>query len=365
MIRSATNILLYIIAPIILIAMLSSAFGDMMEKYESSDSIKAGYRLEDGADNEVFDYVNQVAKENNISFYEYPGGDIEKIIREDDLAGFVAFGEDGKFTIYENDADKYGAKALEYMITAVKTRTGTAIYAMSSGATAMPSGELTKEQKTGEPESVEIKLEEADYIEPINAVDYYGIIEVVYFGWCAIVCGAGIFTAEKKNHIGKKLNVSGISEFKLYLAKFIPIVLVVSMSSVLTALITVLIFGVNWGAPLLSCLIVVLSAAASTAFGLMIYNMTKNIVVTIIGVFTVVWFMGFWGGSFETYMFSSHPQILKEISPIYHINRALVELSCMGHSDYVRSSILFALGIMIVCSLLAVLTGNLRRGNGE
>ncbi len=351
MMRSATNILLYIVTPIILVAMLSSAFGDMMEKYESGDSVKAGYRLEAAAGSEIIDYIKPVAEEENINLYEYSDGDIEKLIREEELAGFVVFEEDGGYTIYENDAEKYGAKALEYMITTFLTRSAAEIMTAAGGV--------------GESGEVELVLEKASFMEPIDAVDYYGIIEVVYFGWCAIVCGAGIFTAEKKYHIGKKLEVSGLSGVKLYLAKFIPMVLVVSVSSIISALITILVFGVHWGAPLLSFLIVVLSAAASTAFGLMVYSITQNTVVTIIGVFAVVWFMGFWGGSFETYMFSSHPQILKDISPIYHVNRALVELSCMGHSDYVVSSIVFTLGIMVICSLVAVLTGTIRRGKGE
>jgi len=351
MMRSATNILLYIIAPVILVAMLSSAFGDMMEKYSSRDFLKAGYRFEDPADGENIEHFRQAAGERKVNLYEYPNGDIETIIREEELAGFVVFERDGKYTIYENDADQYGAKALEYMITTFRTRSA-----------------VERMKQTGEPageETAEIRIEEAEYMEPIDAVDYYGIIEVVYFGWCAIVCGAGIFTAEKKYRINKKLSVSGLSGFKLYLAKFIPMTLVVSVSSLISALITVLVFGVHWGAPLLSLLLVVLSAAAATAFGLMVYSITENTVVTIIGVFAAVWFMGFWGGSFETYMFSAHPQILKNISPVYHINRALTELSCMGHSDYVKSSILFTLGIMIVCSLAAVLSGKIRREKGE
>ena len=93
----------------------------------------------------------------------------------------------------------------------------------------------------------------------------------------------------------------------------------------------------------------------------MAYNIFDNIVVTIIAVFIVVWLAGFFGGSFETYMFSSHPMSIKQLSPIYYINRSLVELSCMGHSDYVGSALIYSGAITIICSAVAILAGTIRR----
>ena len=100
---------------------------------------------------------------------------------------------------------------------------------------------------------------------------------------------------------------------------------------------------------------------AATAFGLMVYSFFDNVVVTIIIVWIMVWIAGFYGGSFETYMFSSHPVSIKNLSPIYHINRALTELSCMGKSDYVSSALIYIAGITLVCSCMAVIVGMIRR----
>ena len=93
----------------------------------------------------------------------------------------------------------------------------------------------------------------------------------------------------------------------------------------------------------------------------MVYNIFDNIVVTIIAVFAAVWFAGFFGGSFETYMYSVHPMEVKLASPIYHINRSLVELSCMGHSDYISSACFYSIAIIVVCSIVAVIAGTLRK----
>lgn len=354
MMRSATNILLFIVTPVILVSLLSSAFHDLMDKYDSNDHVKAGYRM-DVEDTDVSarllaDSARTAAKENGFILSEYPGADPEKTIRQDELAGFVVFEKDGKYSIYENGDRKYEAKALDYLISSVDERI--AQFMLDPGRRELPS-------------EAEIAVVHAEHMEPIAASDYYGIIEVIYFGWCAVVCGAGIFTAEKKNHIGKKLKVSGLSELQLFLGKFIPMLLVVSISSLLTAGITILLFGVHWGNPPVSALIIVLSAAAATAFGLMFYNITANVAVTIIAVFSAVWVAGFVGGSFETYMFSVHPQAVKNISPIYHINRALTELSGTGHSDYTANAVVCCIVILLASACVAVLAGEIRRRKGE
>ena len=60
-------------------------------------------------------------------------------------------------------------------------------------------------------------------------------------------------------------------------------------------------------------------------------------------------------------MFSAHPMSVKMASPIYHINRALVELSCMGHSDFVGSAIGYSLAIIVVCTLIGIFAGTIRK----
>ena len=60
-------------------------------------------------------------------------------------------------------------------------------------------------------------------------------------------------------------------------------------------------------------------------------------------------------------MFSATSDTLKHLSPIYHANRALVELSCMGESDYVVSAVGYSLAITVVCSAIAIFAGSIRK----
>ena len=345
MARSKTNFLLFVITPLILIALLSSAFNDLMKKYEGDVSISAGYRIDDDTSTEILDALKDAAEEGDVELKEYSNGDPEDLIKEEDLGAFVVFNGDS-YKIYQNDKNKEEGKALEYMINAFYDRVVTA----------------TVTQKTEQDvSSSDLRIENPDYMPPIESTDYYGIIEIVYFGWCAIVCGAGVFMNEKKYRIRKKLRVSSLSETQQYMAKYIPMVMVVSVGTLLSTALSILLFGVHWGNPLLSAVIVVLSTAAATALGLMVYSITDNMVVTIISVFSLVWFAGFFGGSFETYMFSAHSMSVKMASPIYHINRALVELSCMGHSDFVGSAIGYSLAIIVVCTLIGIFAGTIRK----
>ncbi len=341
MCRSWGNILLFIIMPVILVFCLSSAFNTLMSKYEESE-ITAGYRIEgDGVTSEMIKAMNEVAEDNDITLNEYSKGDPEELIKENELSGFIVF-KDDSYTIYEDKDNTAKGKGLEYFVNA-----------FYENASAKALGVDT--------DSVDLSVEHPDFINPIDSTDYYGIVEIIYFGWCAIVAGAGIFLNEKKYKIRKRYQVANISPIKDYLGRFIPIALVASIGTVIAAVLTVVLLGVNWGNPILSILILVLSVMAATALGLLVYSITDNMVATIIIMFTIVWVLGFFGGTFETYLFSSHPMFLKNITPIYHINRALVELSSMGHSDYVRSAIGYSGTIVIAASVLAVITGQIRK----
>ena len=47
-------------------------------------------------------------------------------------------------------------------------------------------------------------------------------------------------------------------------------------------------------------------------------------------------------------MYSSFSESTKILSPIYHVNRSLVELSVDGKSDYILTAVLYLLAIALV-----------------
>lgn len=347
MLRNKWILAVMVLGPIMVIAILSSAFQDLMKSYEGVDEFKTGYRVEEGtifADS--MEMIKEAGEEAGITFMEYPEGEPKEVIENNDLAAFVEFGEE-KYTVYKSADFEVEGITLEYFLNQIMKESSKQILQVTIPGL--------------EEEEVALPVQELDYMPAVDSTDYYGIIYIVYFSWCGIICAANVLNSEKKYGIKRKFQVTAISNLKLYLGKWIPIVLVTSVGMGVAILATAAMFDVHWGNPLVAALLVLLSIMASSAFGLMIYNFSENLAITVIVVFTSVWFMGFFGGSFETYMFSTWTDTVKNASPIYHINRALVENSCMGHSTYTISCIVYTLVIMVVCSAVAIAADKLRK----
>ncbi len=353
MLRSPVNILIYIMGPAIIAAVLTSAFTSLMNSYEGSDGFEVGYSIEEGSSFEA--YIDTLAdnfKENDIKLIEYEAGDAEKIIHENNLAGFVEFGKKD-YKIYEIQDSKIEGHILEYALNEACENAGNAVYMAKLGIDGN-----TPEKK----EVPKVSVEHPRFVAAINSTDYYGIIEIIYFAAFPIVCAAGLFASEKKNKIEKRLQISSISDTKLYLAKLISIAITVMICSIISMLFGIIFLGVHWGNMAISLLVIFMIILAMGAVELLIYSVTNSVAATVIITFTVVWLSGFFGGSFETYMFSSHPQILKNLSLIYYGNRSLVELSSMGESSYTSKIMIITVVVCAVFSLAAISVNKLRRG---
>lgn len=339
--RSMVNVLCFILCPMIVSAVLISAFSSLLNKYEgSTESFIVGYSIKskDGSES-IRQLLNGLGSNGDITFAEYQNEDPETILSNSEVASFVEFGEKD-YKIYVKDDFEIQGKIIEGMLSV-------------SFNSMMVNGT--------DPQTAAVTVNKADFIPPVDSTDYYGIIYIVYFAWCAIVCASGLLSNEKKYGIDNRFRISGISEFKLYLAKFLSVGIVVLAGITLSSICSALLLGVHWGNILLSALIVLILVMASTAFGLMFYSITNSLVLTVIIVFAIVWILGFIGGSFEVYMFSSTPESVRVISPIYHENRALIELLVQGKSEYLLSAILYPLALVIGCSGISVAANQLRR----
>ena len=338
MFRNPVNILLYVLCPILISAILISAFSTLMESYEAPGAFEVGYSVEaDSPYAGIMEAMDSIGKENGIAFNRYNTGTPEDLIESHRLGGFIVFTKEG-YTIYESRKRQVEGAKLEYMISAVYN--------------GMISGDVS---------DIQIPTESPEVAPAINSTDYYGMVYMVYFGWCAIVCAAGLFSQEKKHQILDRFRVSNLSPVQIYFGRAIPIITVVSIGIGIASVISAFVLGVHWGNIILSGMVILLSVIAATAFEMMIYEITQSMIATIILSFGIVWWLGYLGGAFETYMFSSWPESVKLISPLYHANRALVELSGTGHSDYILSSVIFLGAITVISSLIAIFVGSLRR----
>lgn len=396
MFRNTWSMVVMLTGPVLVIAVLSSAFSELMKSYEGVDEFTVGYRMLDTAvesdvkknetieneineneinenkinenktmgSNIIVESLKLAGEEAGIIFHEYPDGEVKEVMEKNELAGFVEFSKDS-YIVYKSADYEVEGITLEYFMSkvmneSVNTSLHIKDYSDNNLQVENKNSNDIKLQIEGQ-DVIELPVTELDFMPAVNSKDYYGIVYIVYFCWCGMICATGVLSNEKKYGITRRFQVSNISEIKNYLGKYIPIVLTTSVGMLISTLCSILLFDINWGNSVLSAFIVFMMILAGSALGMMLYNISNSLVITIIMQFTIVWFLGYFGGSFETYMFSSVPDILKQLSPIYHGNRALVELSCMGKSDYVVSAVLYSLIITVICSLIAILAGKIRK----
>lgn len=365
MLRNKWVLATMLLGPVLVIALLSSAFGDMMASFESADEFRTGYRI---SENSVFaDYMEEIRSAGEtagVLFENYPDGDVESLMEQNELAGFLVFEEEG-YTLYKSADDEVSGKTLEYFMDQVEKQmaqqTLNAMFPQEEQSEDTKEAQEEDAQKEEAQKGRDLPIKKLAFMPAVDAKNYYGIIEVVYFTWLGIASLAGILSGEMKNGIGKRFQVTALSETKLYLAKWIPAVLATICEMTVTILLVTVLFGISWGNLPMTILVLLVTIMGSIAFGMLLWTICRNLAVTVVALFTVVWFMGFFGGSFETYLFSSFSESVKSLSPIYHINRTLVEYSCMGKSDYTVSSISYMIGIMVVCTLLSVFISKVRK----
>lgn len=345
MLRNKLVVLFMLLAPLLTIGLLSSAFEDMMKTYEQSEHFEVGYSVEaNGKFSEYIEPIKAAGKETGITFTEYPPGNSEERMQQNQLAGFVEFQKED-YVIYTSEDYKPEGVALEYFVSRVLSGFNLQMAATEISVSKLPATEL-------------------DFMPTIESSDYYGIIYVVYYSWCGIICIAGVLASEKKNALDRKFLVSPVSGFRLFLAKWISGVIVAVLEMTVVTLVSTWLFDITWGNVLASLGILLLTIIAANAYGLFLFYICRNLAVSVGALFATVWFMGFAGGSFETYMYSVIPDNIKNFSPIYHVNRALVEYSCMGKSEYGSSAIVYLLIIVLVSMTGAVLIEKLRREVG-
>ena len=379
MLRNPVNILLFVLCPIVVAAVLISAFSSLLESYECADNYDVGYTITEGSTYEnCIDPIKEIGEKNGVKFIEYSAADITReknstdenegndtpyksIIENNNLCGFVEIDNDS-YKVYKTEERKSEGAKLEYLVSTFFNNMSLMSAIGQNASDAAGKTTPAKDAQINKSiEDIELAIENPGHAPAIDSTDYYGIIFIAYISWCAIVGGAGLFTNEKKNCIIERLQVSNLSTTQIYLARLIPIAAVVILGTLIAVVISIFVLGVHWGNIALSALIVSLMVLAATAFEMMIYEITNSMLATIIISFAIVWIMGFIGGTFETYMFSTTPETVKLVSPLYHENRALTELSSMGHSDFVFSAIIYSVALTSISSIISLIAGRIRR----
>lgn len=363
MFRNKWVLFTMILGPVIVIACLSGAFADLMKSYEGVEAFRVGYRTEAGSMfTEGMEVIRTAGENAGMTFLEFPEGEPEEVMIHNELKAFVEFGVQ-TYTVYESADYPVEGMTLEYFLGKImRTYTDHMLTEMAGMDSVLSEMSSRTNFLPAEISVVtDLPVKELEYLPAVSSIDYYGIIEIVYFTWVGIICAANILNNEKKYAIHRKFQAAALSEIRIYLGRWISVVSVVAVGIGIATGISIWLFDVHWGSPAVSCLLMLLTIMASISLGLFLYAVFDHIAITVVVLFVLVWFMGFFGGSFETYMYASWADGVKSLSPIYHLNRALVEHSAMGHSAYTGSAILYMAAITVICSVAALAVGRIRK----
>lgn len=334
MLRNKVMIIVIVVASIMVIAALSNAFHSLLDEAESKVEFEIGYVIDDES---KYKFVEEVfaseLKDQGINATKYGEISPEKALEEGAVDVFIVFGK--------NDYQIYGEHKNEIQVRSIQH----ALYMVDKQMSGVQ-GDISE---YGNAKNVNLDYEDLECEKTSGAMDYYGKIEIIYF---LSICGiffCMIIQAEKNNNILSRFRVGNVSNITLYFGKLIPCFLVAWVTQVLiTGSLATVLYDIKWGCIGKSFLVLTLEALAFSAFGFIFFLLFNNIAVSLSVLFAILWAAGFVGGTFETYMYSGVPDSIKELSPLYYINRTLVEFAELGRSEYFNPCVLYMLGILLV-----------------
>ena len=332
--RNKVMIIVVPIATVLVVAALANAFHTLLDTNDDVSDFKVGYEMaEDSQYTYAEDFLMASFNEQGVSTIEYENGDPEMLIKNGDVDVYVDF-EGDSYHIYGDDKKELQVRIVQYVLFNVDKRMDTMFADDSANS---------------------VKTSSLETIKTSEAENYYGIIEIVYFLSLCTVFLSFIFQTERKNGIGIRFRVGNAGSFTRYMSKYISCLIIALLIQV--ALVSVLVlslFNVTIGNPVVFFGILILTAIAFTAYGMVFFTLFNNMAVSIGLLFMTLWFAGFIGGTFETYMYSSLTEPIKRISPLYYVNRTLVETSVNGSSSYLVPCIVVLSAMTVVCMLLGI-----------
>lgn len=328
MLRSKWVLALVLVGPVLTIAVLSSAFNSIMNTIKEQKDFTVGYSI--AADSPYRPYVDamtQSSEMDEVTLVQYQQGEANEVVKSGKASVFVEFSQDS-YTLYSKEEDSTEVAMTKYLIY-----------------------QFLHPQVQG----VAVPMVEKEFIKIPSSIDYYGKIELIYFLWCSMITLSSVIDSERKNRIQQRLKISPASNLTLYLAKWIPCFLAITLMIGAASVISTYVFEIHWGCLPATIGLFLLGAAAVSSFGVLLFYIIQNVAVTFGLEFLIVWVMGFLGGSFESYMYSGIPETVKRISPIYYMNRCLVEYQTNGSSAFTAGAVWMHLAIMIVLGLAGCL----------
>ena len=337
--RAKSVLIITVVGALVVMAALTNVFHTLLDQAETNEDFTIGYEMDaDSRYLPVEEFLKEGFEEEGMTVIEYTDADPDALIRDEKIDVFIDF-EGDSYSIKGRSNDEIDARIVQYVLY---------------NADHMMNGDMSK---------VQISSGKIDTREQADADTYYTIVQTVYFSSLCSAFLCLVYISERKQNIGIRFRSSTAGGVRIYLAKLFSCTLT---SWLIMALITgglaIFLFDIKLGCPLISISILLFAILAFASFGMLFLIIFDNPAASIGSLFMVLWIAGYVGGTFETYMLSSVPDSVQELSPLYYVNRTLVELSVNGQSDYLGRC-LMVLTIMSAASIaLGMFVTSRRKG---
>lgn len=366
LLRNKIMVGMFTIFPILLITILSSAFSLDLKNDYVLESFEVGYSIEKGTEIEPYFMVfKDQIKEIPVTFIEMTKDEALSALEDKKITCYVEL-NDQKYTLYKN-------QGLDINTIIVETTLDTGLYlydGIKELQSLTPDGSLVSDSTQPSKDTTEfldefINISKLD-ADPIpEAQDYYGIVQLVYIIWFGIASCITFADTERKSGVVYRIALSKANASILFLGRFIPTVFSLCFQVGIALITSTILLKINWGPyPLLSFGILLLEIIAISAFGTTISFIIKNVSLINIGTYVASFIFGMLGGCFQTYMYNVDESLAKW-SPLYYINRTLVELSTKGYSAYLNKSIILLMSVIGLSLIIGVIYSRVRGYNNE
>ncbi|HEX2938221.1 MAG TPA: ABC transporter permease [Ruminiclostridium sp.] len=358
--RDKGNIVMAILCPVIFTFILSNAFGSFMNNKFEISPFSIGYTISDK--NPLKNNLNELKKElkkEKITLVETSKSAALKEIGNDKLSGFVEFTDDG-YKFYKNDSRSIDTGIFESVLQSISYETGTytELYKVFAQLKINPSARQGSQSKTL------LTVKKLDTIPQPSALTYYGIVMIINILCFTALSSPTLINNDRKLKINQRIALTSINPFAVFTGRVISALTsgVLQISIGISA--SVLLLRVNFGpkVPLVIGVMLLFSFAVSS-FGVMLGYLIKNMAVTRIIVFAGSFFLNFFGGSYVQYIYQSGDTLeLMKKTPLYYINRCLVELATQGSSSVLPTALVIIFSTIIGSVLIGAFVYSRREG---
>ena len=340
--RRKAMIIITLIGLVVIVSTVANAFHTLLDKNDETGGFNLGYVIEEGSRYEPVEamLMDEFGKKD-IKTQRYNSADPMAVIESGEQDVFIDFGKDS-YSITGNKKKTIETRIVQY-----------SLYNLDRNMDSMMTGGLkTTDIKVGT--IPETKVPEAE--------NYYCHAFIVLFLTISPIYMSLIFYTERKQKIGQRLVIGNAGAAARYFGKFgASFITGMAVLPLAGTLLFKLMFKMEIGDVLIYAGIMTLTGIAFTAFGIIFLLLFRQPAVSIGLMFMILWVLGFIGGAFETYIYSSIPEIVKRVSPVYYINRSLLEISVNGRSDFLMPCVIYLAAMAVVLIPLGILITRVRK----